>query len=442
MAKRPVLFEKRNLGNKAAIIFIHGFGGNLGKTWGDFPDILGNVRRIKGWDIFSLGYASRLFFDLPGLWSADPPIQTLADYLRTAVAQPPLVHYESLALLAHSMGGLVVQRALLDDDQLTERVRYVFLFGTPSKGLVKASFFTWLKRQISNMADDSKFIKSLRKDWEKKFGSIPPFTFLAIAGDQDEFVPRVSSHSPFPEARCRVVSGNHLEIVKPASEKDMSAQLVLNTLVGARKAVELTKFVRIVERLEPRKDKIDDRALVELALAMEKIGRQEDAIKLLEEQDRQDTDVMGTLAGRLKRRWLHERRKADAEKALKLYVDAFQLAKAANKFQQAFYHGINVAFMTLAYRDDHRTARTIAKEVLAYCEQAPASIWRYATEGESHLMLGETDAALESYQKAVDMDPAQWQRDSMYQQAMLVVGLLGKKTTAALLDSIFEGGDS
>jgi pimeloyl-ACP methyl ester carboxylesterase len=47
----------------------------------------------------------------------------------------PLDRYESLALIAHRMGGLVAQQALLDDPLLVGRVRHRILFGTPSGGL-------------------------------------------------------------------------------------------------------------------------------------------------------------------------------------------------------------------------------------------------------------------------------------------------------------------
>jgi hypothetical protein len=43
-----------------------------------------------------------------------------------------------------------------------------------------------------------------------------------------------------------------------------------------------------------------------LAIALREVGRTDDSIALLEQQDRDDTDATGTLAGNLKRRWLLE----------------------------------------------------------------------------------------------------------------------------------------
>ncbi|MDQ2899026.1 MAG: hypothetical protein M3Y07_04400, partial [Acidobacteriota bacterium] len=56
-----------------------------------------------------------------------------------------------LALVAHSMGGRVVQRALVRYSNFRARTGYVFLFGTPSAGLHKAALLSFWKRQIRNI---------------------------------------------------------------------------------------------------------------------------------------------------------------------------------------------------------------------------------------------------------------------------------------------------
>lgn len=391
--------------------------------------------------------------DLVGLWSADPPLISLADLLRTAAANSPLDRYRSLAFVAHSMGGLIVQRALVDDERFMERVSHVFLFGTPSAGLVKASLFSRLKRQFRDMGENSTFIIDLRNRWSHQFGAMPPFRFLSIAGDQDEFVPRTSSIDPFPRTQRAVIPGNHLQIVDPLNMEDLSIQLVIKGLVGdaapagpwnsARVAVESREFQGAVRHLELHKQELDDAALVQLALALEGVGRQEDAMKVLEEQGRSNMDAMGVLAGRLKRRWLLERRQTDAQRVQELYAEAFALAEAANDSKQAFYHGINIAFMDLAYGDDRSAAKTMARKVLAHCQRALREKWRLATEGEAYLILGETDVAIARYREAVCTQPTPTSRelDSMYQQAVLVVGLVGDKSTADQLDAIFRRGD-
>jgi pimeloyl-ACP methyl ester carboxylesterase len=129
-----------------------------------------------------------------GFWSADPDLPILAIHLKTRLEMPPLVRYRSLAIVAHSMGGLVVQRALLDNPALVPRVSHLLLFGTPSNGLRKAGFFAWLMPQVKNMAEGGAFIRTLRNDWSEHFDRNPSFQMFAIAGDRDQFVPPKSCH--------------------------------------------------------------------------------------------------------------------------------------------------------------------------------------------------------------------------------------------------------
>lgn len=448
----PLLVTHRNVGQEAGIVFIHGFSGDSHKTWGNFPNLLMSDRRIAAWDVFSLGYATSLAPDLRGIWSADPPLISLADLLRTAADLPPLNAYKGLAFIAHSMGGLIVQRALVDSEDVTARATHIFFFGVPSAGLAKAWWFQVWKRQVRDMVRGSRFIEDLRDRWAAKFvGGSLPFVFWTVAGDRDEFVPRTSSIDPFPREQRAVVPGDHLEIVKPSKAQDLSLQIVLKGLIGdaapagpwnsARVAVESRQFHRAVRLFEPHKGELDDQALVQFALALEGIGRQADAIKVLEEQGRSNTDAMGVLAGRLKRRWLVARRRADAERAWELYKKAFALAVKANDSCQAFYHGINVAFMELAYRGDRVAAKRMARKVLNHCAQAPREKWRLATEGEAHLLLGETDAAIEIYQQAIEANPTPREIGSMYQQAIQVATLVKDKFAVERLEAIFRGAD-
>ena len=83
------------------------------------PDI-GKDERLDEWDIFSIGYSSRLAVDVP-IWTADPRLDICALGFQTKLTHPPLEDYKAVALVAHSMGGLVVQRAMLDNEEVRGR---------------------------------------------------------------------------------------------------------------------------------------------------------------------------------------------------------------------------------------------------------------------------------------------------------------------------------
>jgi tetratricopeptide (TPR) repeat protein len=157
-------------------------------------------------------------------------------------------------------------------------------------------------------------------------------------------------------------------------------------------AVEARQFQKAIELLEPHKEELDEAAAIQLAIALEKRGRQKDAIDLLLTRKGSGTDAMGTLAGRLKRRWLRERREDDATRAMELYNEAYRLSEEKDP-AQAFYHAINIAFMDLAFRGNLSEAQVWAGRALEKCSAAAKNEiivdpWRPATQGEASLLMG------------------------------------------------------
>ena len=452
MADHPNLLVSRSQGAAAAIVLVHGFNGDADGTWGEFPALLAGEAALASWDIYRISYTTSLAFDIAGVWSADPEIITLGGLLETVVEVPPLDRYRSIALLAHSMGGLLVQRALLSNPALRQRVSHVLLFGTPSDGLEKASPFNFWKRQVRDMAHGSAFITALRTDWARQFGDTPPFAFTTVAGDRDEFVPRTSSLEPFPKGHQRVIYGNHLDIVKPSNADHLGYKVVVKALTGqgkvdiavdsARLALESRHFQTAIDTLWPNRHELDDRALVTLALALESVGRQQDAIDMLMKANPRGTDPIGVLAGRLKRRWLVERRRSDAEQALRLYGEALTLAEARANAEQAYYHAINCAFMELAYGGDPHACRAYAERALRWCGQAQDDVWRRATEGEANLYLGHASQATDAYRRTLALAPEPWQATSIYQQAYRAADLMGEDALATELRAMFGAGAS
>ncbi len=124
---------EENAQNRVAIVFVHGFSGDLRRTWGEIPKLLKESNKLLGWDLFGFGYASRKRFDLLGLWSADPDLERISEKLITTLEIETKGY--KLAFVAHSMGGLVVQRALILNPAFRNKTTHVILFGTPSEVL-------------------------------------------------------------------------------------------------------------------------------------------------------------------------------------------------------------------------------------------------------------------------------------------------------------------
>ena len=85
MTEQPVIKALRKHGAKNAIVFVHGFGGDPSITWGSFPDFLKATPSLDEWDIYSLGYSTKLAPDFRGIWSGNPSIDIL---LTTSIPGP------------------------------------------------------------------------------------------------------------------------------------------------------------------------------------------------------------------------------------------------------------------------------------------------------------------------------------------------------------------
>jgi pimeloyl-ACP methyl ester carboxylesterase len=431
----PHIVDLRNGGNRTALVFLHGFSGTAGGTWTDFAELFLDDPDFLDWDVFSIGYPSRLSLDFP-LWAADPGIQLCARSLVTKLTSSAIAGYDCIALVAHSMGGLVAQRAVLDSACFGGRLSHLVLFGTPSAGLLKAGLARLLKFQLRDMDRSGTFISQLRADWTQQFGNGSPFPFLSVAGEIDAFVPSASSLDPFPISQQAAIPGNHLEIVRPSTRDDLAYDILRRVLRGdapphaftdtARLAVERREFQRAVDLLEPRVAELDDSAIVTLSLALESLGRSQAALDVIETwaDGRDRLDPRGVLAGRLKRRWLLERRQSDFDRALLLYTESRAVAMATGNFAQAYYQGINVAFLLLASTADHdpvpQAALLAARLALEHVELAPPNPWATATRGEALLLLNQFEDAITAYRVASGAATSVRARNSMYVQAAAV----------------------
>ena len=438
-------FSVRKTSSTKAILFVHGFGGESHQTFGMLPAFLAGDTALTDWDIHCFGYSTKLSPDITGVWAADPPISTLAEYLVGVVKDGRYSQYQELAIIAHSMGGLIVQQALLAGE-FAERVRHVMLFGTPSLGLRKAGLGKLFKRQVRDMATGSVFITRLRQDWADMYPNALPFSFRAVAGVRDEFVPMDSSVDVFAQAYRSYVPGNHLEMVKPLTADEDIVLLVrktFSTVLPANGVLfpsisQLDTYAQTVSRLENESD-LSVAEVKEYVFALEMVGLQDRAIGVLETKHVGDSDLTGILAGRLKRRWLAnpEEQSIEGQRSYELYRQGFEQAVEQLDYCQAFYHGINVAFLELALHESRYDARQMALRVLAQCRLAPRDKWQLATEGEVHLYLGDFRYALDCYAAALRSGPDPREVDSMYKQAIWSAHLLENSTVEKGLEQLF-----
>jgi len=448
-AQKSNVTRVRENGSERAVVFVHGYNGAQDDTWGNFPLLL--AAAVSDFDIFTIGYATTLLPDVTGIWSADPDLPILAIMLSTELASEPFDRYGSLTLIAHSMGGLVVQKALVDDETLAARARNVILFGTPSAGLAKAGIFRFWKRQLRNMAAGSVFITALRDDWTRLFGAERPFNFLVVAGASDQFVPSDSSLKPFPRSFQKSVIGDHISIVKPADATAPSVALVVTTLkkgiVPAADSLEQTRLAaeqpttkteaRTLAKAVEDTPGISWKDIVEAALALDCAGDRPASIALLDRYKEKDTDIKGALGGRYKRLWYDTGDRAHADYSLQLYREALASAQAANHGDQIYYLAINVAFMNFVLLDDAAAAQQMATLALQHATPPGDDVWKTATVAEAHLYFGRTAEALAEYRRLLTLQAEHWKHKSAALQASRIAAKLGRTDLIEQLDAIF-----
>lgn len=448
--KTVVYREEPNSNN--IICFVHGFNGSPKETFGEFPSIIKNDPVLNGWDMVSIGYASDMMptFGFK-IWAEQPNITQIAGYLQTNI-KALLKKYNRIAFVAHSMGGLVVQRALLNlEGNDFNRITHVLLYGTPSAGLKKASLVKWYNKQIHDMDNEGKFIKDLREDWNARFKTGYPFSFITVAGELDVFVVEESSHNPFDEKYRARTSGNHVDMVKPDTNKHTSFAILKEAIVNRKVYLNFFSdeqlnnlqggYAGVLNTLKGKVDVITKQALRDYIFALEGTKEIEDAIKVLEASKhvQENTDFMGILGGRYKRKYLSSYLQADIDKAIELYQQACTKSIDSKDGGQIYYHAINLAFLHL-HNDDKTKMKEFAALALEHANKdKQEEYWKYATIAEAELYLGNFEVAKTNYQKAIALASNRW-RDisSMYMNAIHGSGKLNNQVWQGEIENIFR----
>ena len=366
--------------------------------------------------------------------------------LTTQASIDPLRRYRPLAVVAHSMGGLIVQRALVDDPDLVNRTEKVVLFGTPSAGLRKASWLAFWKRQLRNMAEGSEFIAALRQDWAARFEPEPSFDLRVVAGEQDQFVPPKSSLGPFPRKFQYVVPGDHLSMVRAVDTDSPSVRLLKSALSDVPVADETTAPLTLAaeisdptasDLIKTHGDEMSQPDVVRAALALERNGKRGEARVLLQRYQALGTDVQGTLAGRIKRMWIENEDQGFARHALALYQEALVVARKKGDVGQIYYHSINIAFLEFVAFDRVDRAQEMAKLALANACLSEVNAWSIATQAEANLYLGNRHEALDLYRRMLRYEAEPWEFASTALQAGQIASNLQDRQLASILEEIF-----
>lgn len=212
---------------RLGVVFVHGFLSEPA-TWDPFIQLIGADPDLAFVEPLAFGYASPR---LPRVaWRRVPEIDDIAESLKVYLeteAEP----FDGLAVVAHSQGGLVVQRYLarmLGNGRGPDlmRIRRVVLFACPNNGSQFALSLRrrWLwknpqERQLRPLdavvTDTQRIVLNQVVHARQVTGSTCPIPVTALAGESDGIVTPASARSVFPDIGG--LPGDHFTIIRPDS---------------------------------------------------------------------------------------------------------------------------------------------------------------------------------------------------------------------------------
>ena len=410
---------ERDEGNNL-LLFIHGFSGESKGTFGNIPELLQSDSNFDGWAMKPLGYTHFVQPELgKDIWAAILDIDKIAGYLKTSIAYK-FKDYDRIAIVAHSLGGLVAQKAVLGlDKESRNRISHIILFGTPSNGIASELLSKQWNTKYSAMSSEGDFIKSLRNEWKSTFNNKYPFKLKVAASTDDQYVSVDSCHEPFEKEHREFVKGKHLMMVKPEDKKDDAYSLILNTLTGNNFFNQYTnkeeinlilgKYDAVVNELLPRKDDLDKNGLTRLIFALEGLERNDEIYNILNNHPiaKDNTDLMGIIGGRHKRDYLKTFLASSSNLSIEYYSKALKLSVENQDYPQIYYHAINLAFLSIVTDPEGGESNMMkfAKQALEATEHCRNNVWKYATVAEANMYIGNMEKAQEYYIKASENAP-------------------------------------
>ena len=236
--------------NSNLLVFIHGYNGHPFATWGQTIEGLcqGPYERedlawLRQFDIMSLSYPTGL--------GHGRSIKGAASRFKQPFKSEAIGRgYQNIYIIAHSMGGLVVQRALLDEilgldkhSQHNElpRLKAIIYIDTPHDGLTlrdenkTVKWFLAIESETSELKAGSAFRQKLHQDWTRAFAEYPEharryFQERAWIFESDEtaqnlVVVKGQKYRHFPDAKEQTVSGTtHSGICKTSMEEFLNGK--------------------------------------------------------------------------------------------------------------------------------------------------------------------------------------------------------------------------
>lgn len=223
--------------SRVAVVFVHGLFGDTDGTWTNangksFFTLLKSAPGIGNQvDIFAFGFTSNK------LKSGSLDIREAANMLEQSLQYNGVWNYPTVVFVAHSMGGLVAMREMIDNPSHRDKVPLMVFYATPQEG----SQITAIAQHVVNnpavrqmlMADQNDFLQLLSDEWGRLPEQDKPTIICAyekapLAGVM--IVPWSSATRFCKDVPTAIEGTDHLTIVKPDRLTHPSVMVLVNAL--------------------------------------------------------------------------------------------------------------------------------------------------------------------------------------------------------------------
>jgi len=408
--------------NNNLVLFVHGFTGEAAKTFGNIPAYLMEDEEMDGWDLMPFGFSQYIQPTLgKQIWASTDDIDRIAEYLRASITYS-FESYKRIAIIAHSLGGLVTQRAILDlEKNDLDRVSHLLLFGAPNNGIDGSLLTSSWKKMGIDLSNDDLFIKTLRLDWDETFNNSYPFDFKVITATHDEFVSKESSQKPFSQENCFMVNANHFDMVKPKDKNNDSYVLIRNSLsndnytflnqFSSEEEINLAvgEYEAVVKKLLPNKNKLNQSEFKQLIYALEALDRDKEVLKLLKHHKlyKENSELLEILGNHYKKAYFHSNSKRDLNKSFEYFLMALKLAEEKEANKEIYSIAKNLAFLCLLKIDSKKTGKYANQALLEIEKDATISLKKMEAIAEANLFLGNIKIAEKYYEEISKMEDLQ-----------------------------------
>lgn len=237
--------------NALHVVFVHGLGGEARATWmcnSADPTTLWPVwiGEDVGCNVWVAGYNAS-----PTAWvNETTSLADLGETLFAALQAEPGLKDQSLVLIGHSLGGLVIKSGMTQAEhlaapqrlQLLERITGVVFIGTPHQGAHLATIMNKLRRklkmnpQVGNMTKHDPWLNLLSQQFralyaERSFdvrvfyeskGILRGYRIFGLNIGWNYFIVDGGTSDPgIVGVTPTAIDGDHFEIAKPKSRQDL-----------------------------------------------------------------------------------------------------------------------------------------------------------------------------------------------------------------------------